>query len=211
MELSLNFLLLRGRGISIPISSNILDKTQPKEKQIEKNGQFARLYWANIGFQKYHISIIFSFILNMNSGRKIMASYSFDDNNIRWQQFGDFDYFVYSILNINEKNKIIEVLFKFEANQQIFLHKHKALNTTFVIQGEHRLYEPNGEIKEIRAVGTYTSSPASEEPHREGGGGEGAVVLFSIRWNDGILYEILDDDANLIGTVSWKDLVALYT
>jgi hypothetical protein len=34
-------------------------------------------------------------------------------------------------------------------------------------------------------------------------------VLFSIRESDGILYEILDDEANLVGTVSMKDLIDL--
>ena len=140
-----------------------------------------------------------------------MTPYDFNDSNIQWQTFGDFDNFVYSILNIDEKNLIFDVLFKLEANKQIFLHRHKALNTTFVIQGEHRLYEPSGEIKEVRAVGSYTVSPASEEPHREGGGDEGAIVLFSIRENDDILYEILDDEANLVGTVSMQDLIDLHT
>lgn len=138
-----------------------------------------------------------------------MTPYKFNDSHIQWQPFGDFDHFVYSILNIDEKNLIFDVLFKFEANKQIFLHRHKALNTTFVVQGEHHLYKPNGEIKEIRAVGSYTVSPASEEPHREGGGDEGAIVLFSIRASDGILYEILDDEANLVGTVSMQDLIDL--
>ncbi len=104
-----------------------------------------------------------------------MTSYSFDDSNIQWHQFGDFEHFVYSILNIDENNQIFDVLFKLEANKQIFLHRHRALNTTFVIQGEHRLYEPNGEIKDIRAVGSYTISPASDEPHREGGGDHGTA------------------------------------
>ena len=139
-----------------------------------------------------------------------MTTYNFDDKNIQWQRFGEFEHFGYCILNIDENKQIFDVLFKFEANKQIFLHRHKVLNTTFVVQGEHRLYGPNGEIKEIRAVGTYTSSPASEEPHREGGGDEGAVVLFSIRGNDEILYEILDDEANLIGTLARQDLVALF-
>ena len=138
-----------------------------------------------------------------------MTPYKFNDSNIQWQPFGDFDHFVYSILNIDEKNLIFDVLFKLEANKQIFLHRHKALNTTFVVQGEHRLYEPNGKIKEIRAVGSYTVSPVSEEPHREEGGDEGAIVLFSIRESDGILYEILDDEANFIGTVSMRDLIDL--
>jgi quercetin dioxygenase-like cupin family protein len=138
-----------------------------------------------------------------------MKSYNFDDQHILWHKFGDFENFVYSILNIDEKNNIFDVLFKLEANKQIFLHRHKIFNTTFVVQGEHRLYEPNGEIKEIRTVGSFTSSPANDEPHREGGGDEGAVVLFSIRGNEDVLYEILDDDADLIGTLTRQDLMAL--
>ncbi len=139
-----------------------------------------------------------------------MTSYDFDNSNVQWHSFGDFDHFVYSILNIDEKNLIFDLLFKFDANKQIFLHRHKALNTSFVVQGEHRLFEPNGDIKEIRSVGSYTSSPASENPHREGGGNEAAVVLFSIRESSGILYEILDDEENLVATLSMQDLINLH-
>jgi quercetin dioxygenase-like cupin family protein len=139
-----------------------------------------------------------------------MTVYNFDDRNIRWHKLGDFEHLVYSILDIDENNKIADVLFKFAANQQIVLHRHKAHNNTFVIQGEHRLYEPNGEIKEIRPVGSYTCSPSNDDPHREGGGDQDVVVFFSIRGNDGVLYEILDDDQNQIGTVSMQDLIALH-
>lgn len=140
-----------------------------------------------------------------------MTTYNFDDKNIQWHKFGEFEHFVYCILNIDENKQIFDVLFKLEANKQIFLHRHKVLNTTFVVQGEHRLYEKNGEIKEIRAVGTYTSSPVSDKPHREGGGDEGAVVLFSIRGDDEVLYEILDDEANPVGTLTRQNLVDIYT
>jgi hypothetical protein len=49
-----------------------------------------------------------------------MTPYKFNDSNIQWQPFGDFEHFVYSILNINEKNLIFDVLFKFEANKTDF-------------------------------------------------------------------------------------------
>jgi quercetin dioxygenase-like cupin family protein len=117
---------------------------------------------------------------------------------------------LYSILDIDEENKIADVLFKFAANQQIVLHRHKVRNNTFVIQGEHRLYEANGQIKEVRPVGSYTVSPPSEEPHREGGGDQDVVVLFSIRGSDGILYEILDNNLNQIATISMQDLIGLH-
>jgi quercetin dioxygenase-like cupin family protein len=139
-----------------------------------------------------------------------VESYNFDDRNIHWNKLGDFEHLVYSILDIDEKNKITDVLFKFAANQQIVLHRHMAHNNTFVIQGEHRLYETNGEIKEIRPIGSYTSSPPSDEPHREGGEDQDVVVFFSIRGNDGILYEVLDNDLNLFATISMQDLIGLY-
>ncbi len=138
-----------------------------------------------------------------------MTIYNFDDNNIKWYQLGDFEHFVISVLDVDEQNSIMDVLVKFEAHQQIVLHRHKEHNNSFVVQGEHYLYEANGHVKEIRAVGSYTSSPATDEPHRECGGDEGAVVLFSLRGN-GILYEVLDDEQNSIGSVSFQDFKDLF-
>ncbi|MDD5274359.1 MAG: regulator, partial [Methylovulum sp.] len=99
-----------------------------------------------------------------------MANYLFDDSHIQWQTLEGIEHLFYRILNIDEANGIIDVLFKFSAGQQIVLHRHKALNHTFVVQGAHRLYQADGTLKESRAVGSCKVSPASDEPHREGGG-----------------------------------------
>jgi len=139
-----------------------------------------------------------------------MANYLFDDANINWQTLEGFEHLHYSILDIDERNKIVDVLFKFAAHRQIVLHRHKALNKTFVIQGEHRLYEADGSLKEIRAVGSYTSSQPKEEPHREGGGDVDVIVFFSIRGGEGAFYEILDDDLNVIVTLGMQDFIGLY-
>jgi len=112
-------------------------------------------------------------------------------------------------LDVDEKNGMADVLFKFAANQQIVLHRHLAHNNTFVIQGEHRLYKPDGSIKEIRHVGSMTSSPPNEEPHREGGGDQDVIIAFSIR-GTGVLYELLDDEMNIIGKISMQDLIDLH-
>jgi quercetin dioxygenase-like cupin family protein len=138
-----------------------------------------------------------------------MPAFTFDDRNISWNKLGDFEHLFYSILDIDEKNKLADVLFKFSANEKIVMHRHLAHNNTFVIQGEHRLYKPDGTLKEVRAVGSMTSSPPNEEPHREGGGDQDVIIAFSIRGN-GVLYELLDDDMNVIGTISMDDLVALH-
>ena len=81
-----------------------------------------------------------------------MAPYNFDDHNIKWNKLGDLEHLLYSVLNVDEKNYIVHVLFKFDANEKIVLHRHMIPNNTFVVQGEHRLYEPDGMLKEIRPV-----------------------------------------------------------
>jgi hypothetical protein len=134
------------------------------------------------------------------------TSYSFDDRNIRWYKFGDFEHFVFAMLDVDEQKRIVDFILKFEPNKQIFLHRHLALTNTLVVQGEHRPYEPNGVIKEVRPVGSYTSSPP-RDPHREGGGYEGCVVFYSIRGRDGILFEVLDDDLKVIATLSMQDFI----
>ncbi|MET3602926.1 quercetin dioxygenase-like cupin family protein [Sphaerotilus sulfidivorans] len=135
----------------------------------------------------------------------------FDDRQVHWMPFGDLPHFLFSILHIDEPRGIADVLFRFSAGQQIVLHRHLAANHTFVIQGEHRLYEADGTLREIRPAGTLTVSPASEVPHREGGGPEqDAIVLFSMRPEPGQkLYEILADDGTVIADITLDTLRAI--
>lgn len=138
-----------------------------------------------------------------------MAQVRFDDSNIRWQRFGDVEHLWLSVLDVDAKNRIVQVLFKFAANQQIVLHRHKTTNKTFVIQGEHRLYHPDGRLKEIRPTGRYTVSPPSDDPHREGGGDQDVVVMFTIYGENAALYELLDDQMNVIASISIDDFAKL--
>jgi hypothetical protein len=144
-------------------------------------------------------------------------SYVFDDRHIRWYKLGEFGahfapfeaHFVFTVLDIDASQKLVDFMLKFPPNQRIFLHRHLALTNTFVVQGEHRLYEPNGALKEVRRVGSYTSSPPSE-PHREGAGEEGGVVFYSVRGKDGTLFEFLDDDLRVVGTLSVQDFTDVF-
>jgi 2,4'-dihydroxyacetophenone dioxygenase len=61
-------------------------------------------------------------------------------------------------------------------------------------------------LKEVRSVGSYTSSPPGE-PHREGGGAEGAVVFYSIRGEQDTFFEVLDDDLNIVGALVLQNFV----
>lgn len=138
-----------------------------------------------------------------------MAQVRFDDSNTRWQRFCDVEHLWLSVLDVDAKHRIVQVLFKFAANQQIVLHRHKTTNKTFVIQGEHRLYHPDGRLKEIRPTGRYTVSPPSNDPHREGGGDQDVVVMFTIYGENDALYELLDDQMNVVASISIDDFAKL--
>src|SRR5437868_4077479 len=134
-------------------------------------------------------------------------SYEFDDRNIRWDKLGALEHFVFAVLDIDLPRKVVDFIIKFDPHQRIILHRHSTLTKTLVIQGEHRLYEPNGALKEVRLVGSYTSTPPGE-PHREGAGEGGGVVFYSVRGKDGTLFEVLDDELKVIGTLSLADFAA---
>jgi hypothetical protein len=136
------------------------------------------------------------------------AVYGFDDRNLRWLKLGDFEHFLLAMYDIDSKRKVVDFVLKFAPNEQIFLHRHLALTNTLVIQGEHRVYEPNGRPKEIRKVGSYTSSNPGE-PHREGGGVEGAVVFYSVRTEGDELFDVLDDSGKVTGKLTMQDFADL--
>ena len=135
--------------------------------------------------------------------------YTFDDRNMRWYKLGYFEHFVFAMLDVDIENLLVDFILKFPPHEQIFLHRHLALTNTLVVQGEHRLYEPDGSLKEIRPVGSYTSSPPGG-PHREGAGDGGGVVFYSVRGKDGVLFEGLDEDLNVNVTLSMEDFVSAY-
>jgi hypothetical protein len=137
-----------------------------------------------------------------------VQSYRFDDRNLRWLKLGDFEHFVLAMYDIDPKRKVIDFILKFAPNERIFLHRHLALTNTLVVQGEHRVYEPDGQLKEIRKVGSYTSSTPGE-PHSEGGGTEGAVVFYSVRAEGDELFDVLDDSGKLTGKLTMRDFAEL--
>ena len=138
-----------------------------------------------------------------------MKNADWDRESFPWGNIEGIDHLSYFIYDVDRGRGSVDVLLKFAANEKILLHRHVALNHMLVLQGEHRLYEPDGSIKEIRPTGRYTVSPPSKDPHREGGGNEDVIILFSIRGTDGTMYEFLDDDLNVIGTFGMDDFEAL--
>lgn len=147
----------------------------------------------------------------MSATAQNLPSVGFDDSLINWRQLGDFEHFVYTIFDIDEKREIADFALKFVPNEPIFLHRHRAHTQTFVVEGEHRIYEPDGSLREVRPLASFTSSPASPEPHQESGGTAGGIVLYSTRGStDGVVFDVLDPEQNTVGTLSFTDLIGLF-
>ena len=142
---------------------------------------------------------------------------SFDEGEVNWQTLpgpdgSPADHIGMSILSVDDQAKIIDVLFKFSANEKIIGHRHTSDFNTFVVKGEHRIYDLNGELREVRPAGTYRATRASDDAHTEGGGDEDVVILFSLRPydNEKPIYEILDENQEVVATMTFDAMKDLY-
>ena len=92
------------------------------------------------------------------------------------------------------------------------IHRHTSTTTVLVIEGEQHLWDihPDGTRGKprVRRAGDYALTVGDALPHLECGGAEGGVVFFGNHSNDGRLYEIFDEDMNLVLDVTMELLVA---
>ena len=138
-----------------------------------------------------------------------MSTLPFDIRNVIWYTLENLPHIAYHIYAVDEEKRIVDILFKFDANAKIVLHRHKADYVTLVLQGELRIYRPNGQLKEIRPVGSYVEGKANGEPHTEGGGDQDVIAFFSNRNVADAVYEILDDNLATVATLGIADFKAL--
>ena len=138
-----------------------------------------------------------------------MSTLPYDTRNIRWNTIEGFDHIAYHVCAVDEAKRIVDILFKFDAHSKIALHRHKADYITLVLQGELRIYRADGTLKEIRPVGSYVSGRADGEPHTEGGGDQDVIAFFSNRNVGTLVYEILDENMNVVATFGIPEFKAL--
>jgi quercetin dioxygenase-like cupin family protein len=145
-----------------------------------------------------------------NAGENaLMTTLPFDARNIHWKTIEGIDHLAYHICAVDEARRIVDILFKFDANAKIALHRHKADYITLVLQGELRIYAADGTLREIRPVGSYVTGRANGEPHTEGGGDQDVIAFFSNRNVESLVYEILDENLNTVATFGIPEFKAL--
>ena len=128
------------------------------------------------------------------------------DHEIDWQPFAGIEHLELTLCDVDEDRQIVDLLVRFAPNKIIAMHNHLAQTNMFVIQGELRMYEPDGSVREVRPAGRYYRG-RRDDVHSEGGGPEGAVVFYSVRGHGAEeVFEVMDDEQNVVATLRMDDI-----
>jgi hypothetical protein len=137
-----------------------------------------------------------------------ITSYQFDDRTIQWRELPGFKHMLVSIFFVDEARNRVDLLIKFDPNEKVLLHRHLADTNTFVVEGDHVIYEPDGHVREVRPVGRYTFG-TGRDAHDEGGGPNGCVLYYSVRGDTDALFDMLDANLNVVATLHTADFKAV--
>lgn len=134
-----------------------------------------------------------------NPEHQTVSTYLFDGHLFEMEPFLGEESVKFAIVDVDTEHRSVDLIVRFGPDSMAPNHRHAAAFTSLVLEGEHIVYDnDNGNITpDVRPAGTFRRS-AKGGVHKEGGGAEGAVVWFNLRPDQDGLYEILDDDGNLL-------------
>ena len=138
----------------------------------------------------------------------LMTARQFDEQNIQWRELEGFKHMMVSIFFVDEARNRVDFLIKFDPNEKVLLHRHLADTNTFVIEGDHVIYEPDGSVREVRPVGQYTFG-TGRDAHDEGGGPNGCILYYSVRGETDALFDMLDANLNAVAALHTADFKAV--
>ena len=90
------------------------------------------------------------------------------------------------------------------------VHRHASVTTVLVLEGEQHLTDllPGGETRaKVRRAGEHHLTPGDVHPHMERGGPDGALIFYGHHTTDGRMYELLDDDLEVVHTVTLDEMI----
>ncbi len=145
----------------------------------------------------------------MGRGNSNPSAGRFDDRNIEWRRIDGIDGMEIAVCSVDRARNCVDFLARFEPGSKVLYHRHLADTHTFIIDGDHVIYEPDGSVRESRPVGLYTATAASDDVHSEGGGQDGCVILYSARGQGPELFEMLDEGMESAGIMSVADFEPL--
>ena len=147
----------------------------------------------------------------MNANLKpAQPGYDLYDHEITWLPFAGIENLELTIFDVDEERKVVDLMVRFAPSVKIAMHNHLAQTNMLIIQGELRIYETDGSVREARTAGRYYRG-RTDDVHVEGGGPEGAVVFYSMRCDSGPnVLEVMDDEAKVLATLTMDDVRAAW-
>ena len=130
-----------------------------------------------------------------------------DDREITWRPFPGYEDLSFWVLGVNETRQKVDLFFRLAPGARCPTHRHVGPTDTLVIEGEHRTWalgEDGWQLDQIRPPGFFASNEG-DHLHSEQGGAEGAIVLLSMVAVEGVIWEVLDDDGNVVAEATLEE------
>jgi myosin-crossreactive antigen len=113
------------------------------------------------------------------------------------------------VFDIDLERQIADAAVRFAPDKNVASHCHVSQTNMLILSGELVIYEDDGSERDRRTAGKYYRGKRNDT-HKEGGGPDGAIVLYSVRGHGDIkIIEILDEKGSPIGALTFDDLVKI--
>lgn len=140
----------------------------------------------------------------------------FETESLRWKRFTGNDRFNYPIdfesalLGARDDGHV-DLLYRWAPNAYCHFHRHTAITTSLVLEGELHVMDIDPESGEekahrVRQAGDYACKLPGDV-HMEKGGPEGALVLFSLFTQDGSLAETLSEEGHVLSESTLEQIL----
>ena len=146
-----------------------------------------------------------------------MKTSGFNTDHYRWLEYTEEDSSSYKVryeqhvLGYDRGASTFVMILRFRGDGgHCVRHRHITTTTVLVLEGEQHLTDllPGGETRQkMRRAGEYHLTTGDVHPHMERGGDEGALIFYSHHTPDGRMYELLDDDLEVIHVVTMEEMI----
>jgi hypothetical protein len=116
-----------------------------------------------------------------------------------------------TVLGYDRDAGTFDMILRFSGNNgHCNRHRHVTTTSVLVLEGEQHLTDllPGGDTRQkVRLAGEHHLTTGDIHPHMERGGDDGALIFYGHHTSDGKMYELLDDDLNVIHVVTIDEMI----